>query len=323
MRLIELANKVLNGEELTYAEGVEIINTSDEDTMLLIALADKIRQKYHGDAVDLCSIVNARSGRCPENCSFCAQSAFYKTGIAEHELLKEEELLEAARKTKQAGVNRFSIVTSGRGMGKKDDFQRILTVLKRIKEELDMKVCASLGILTFEEAQALAAVGVTRYHANVETSKSHFPNICTTHTYADKMFTIDNAKKAGIAVCSGGIMGLGETREQRVEMAFDLKAMGITSIPLNILHPVPGTKLEAMQDLEPLEILRAFAMFRFVLPKATIRTAGGRERNLRDLQAMALSGGLNGMLVGGYLTTGGRVPADDMQMIADLKRTAQ
>ena len=323
MRLVELTNKVLNGGQITQAEAIEIINTSDEDTILLLALADKIRQKFHGDAVDLCSIVNARAGRCPENCSFCAQSSFHKTGVAEHALLSDEELLDAARKTKQAGVNRFSIVTSGRGMGKQDDFQRILRVLKQIKEELNMQVCASLGILTATEAEALAAVGVTRYHANVETAQSHFPNICTTHTYADKMFTIENAKNAGMAVCSGGIMGLGESRKQRVEMAFDLKELGITSVPLNILHPVPGTKLEGMQDLEPLEILRAFAMFRFVLPQATIRTAGGRERNLRDLQAMALAGGLNGMLVGGYLTTGGRVPADDMQMISDLKRIAK
>ena len=323
MRLVELTNKVLNGGQITQAEAIEIINTSDEDTILLLALADKIRQKFHGDAVDLCSIVNARAGRCPENCSFCAQSSFHKTGVTEHALLSDEELLDAARKTKQAGVNRFSIVTSGRGMGKQDDFQRILRVLKQIKEELNMQVCASLGILTTTEAEALAAVGVTRYHANVETAQSHFPNICTTHTYADKMFTIENAKNAGMAVCSGGIMGLGESRKQRVEMAFDLKELGITSVPLNILHPVPGTKLEGMQDLEPLEILRAFAMFRFVLPQATIRTAGGRERNLRDLQAMALAGGLNGMLVGGYLTTGGRVPADDMQMISDLKRIAK
>ena len=165
----------------------------------------------------------------------------------------------------------------------------------------------------------LKEIGVTRYHSNIETAPSHFPDICTTHSYEDKMFTISNAQKAGIRVCSGGILGLNETKEQRVEMAFELKRLGVDSVPLNILNPIKNTPFENNKPIPPLEILRTFAVFRFVLPKALIRTAGGREVNLRDLQSYALKGGLNGIMVGGYLTTAGRSPLDDLQMIKDLE----
>ena len=178
-----------------------------------------------------------------------------------------------------------------------------------------------MGILTEEQAFKLKELGVTRYHSNLETAPSHFPDICSTHTYEDKMFTIHNAQKAGLRVCSGGIFGLNETPEQCVEMAFELKRLGIDSVPLNLLTPIPGTPFENNKPLKPLEILRAYAVFRFILPKALIRTAGGREVNLRDLQCLALNGGLNGIMVGGYLTTGGRSPEADKVMIKDLGRT--
>ena len=193
--------------------------------------------------------------------------------------------------------------------------------LAEIREKIGLEICCSLGLLTYEQALQLKEVGVTRYHSNIETAPSHFPDICTTHSYEDKMFTIDNAKKAGIRVCSGGILGLNETLEQRVEMAFELKRLNIDSIPLNILNPIKGTPFEDNKALKPMEILRTFAVFRFILPKALIRTAGGREVNLRDLQSYALKGGLNGIMVGGYLTTGGRSPQDDLQMIDDLELT--
>ena len=318
--IIEYAEKVLKGGEISREEAIELINVPDQDTMLLLAMADRIRQRFNGDEVDVCAIVNARSGRCPENCKFCGQSAHYHTGVTEYPLLSVEELVEAAKKAKAAGAVRFSIVTSGRGQSKADDFENILQALTRIKKEVGIEICTSLGILTPEQANKLKEVGVTRYHANIETAPSHFPDICSTHSYEDKMSTIQAAKDAGIRVCSGGILGLNETPEQRVEMAFELKRLDIDSVPLNSLNQIEGTPFESNKSLTPLEILRAFAVFRFILPKALIRTAGGRELNLRDLQALALNGGMNGIMVGGYLTTGGRRPEDDKTMLKDLGR---
>ncbi len=256
-RIIALAQKVLDGQDITKEEANYLINVSDDDTMVLLSMADKIRQKFAGDAVDCCAIINGRSGKCSENCKFCAQSAHYSTGVKEYGLLSEEEIFSAAKKAREAGAVRFSVVTSGRGQSKKDDFANICRILARIKKELQMEVCASLGILTLEQAQALKAAGVTRYHSNLETAGSHFPDICTTHTYEDKFVTIKNAQAAGLRVCSGGIFGLGETREQRVEMAFTLKELGIDSVPLNLLTPIPGTPLENSKRLPPLEIWRA------------------------------------------------------------------
>lgn len=319
-KIIALADKVLAGEDITRQEAEFLINVSDDDTMLLLAMADKIRQKFAGNDVDCCAILNGRSGKCSENCKFCAQSAHYNTGVKEYPLLSEEEIFAAAQKAKEAGAVRFSVVTSGRGQSKADDFSNICHVLKRIKKELGIEVCASLGILTLEQAKALKEAGVTRYHSNLETAGSYFPDICTTHTYEDKFVTIKNAQAAGLRVCSGGIMGLGETPEQRVEMAFTLKELGIDSVPLNLLTPIAGTPFAGNKALAPLEILRAFAVFRFILPHAQIRTAGGREVNLRDLQALALNGGASGIMIGGYLTTAGRGTDKDLQMLRDLGR---
>lgn len=318
--IITLGQKVLNGEDITFKEAEFLINVDDNNTMLLLAMADKIRQKYAGDAVDCCAIINGRSGKCSENCKFCAQSAHYHTGVKEYPLLAEKEIFAAAKKAKEAGAVRFSIVTSGRGQSKADDFNNICRILTKIKKELQMEVCASLGILSLEQAQQLKQVGVTRYHSNLETAGSFFPDICTTHTYADKFVTIKNAQAAGLRVCSGGILGLGETSKQRIELAFTLKELGIDSIPLNLLTPIAGTPFANNKPLTPLEILRTYAVFRFILPKAQIRTAGGREVNLRDLQALALNGGASGIMIGGYLTTLGRNAKQDMQMLADLSR---
>lgn len=318
--IITLGQKVLNGEDITFKEAEFLINIDDNNTMLLLAMADKIRQKYAGDAVDCCAIINGRSGKCSENCKFCAQSAHYHTGVKEYPLLAEKEIFAAAKKAKEAGAVRFSIVTSGRGQSKADDFNNICRILTKIKKELQMEVCASLGILSLEQAQQLKQAGVTRYHSNLETAGSFFPDICTTHTYADKFVTIKNAQAAGLRVCSGGILGLGETSKQRIELAFTLKELGIDSIPLNLLTPIAGTPFANNKPLTPLEILRTYAVFRFILPKAQIRTAGGREVNLRDLQALALNGGASGIMIGGYLTTLGRNAKQDMQMLADLSR---
>lgn len=312
--------KVLHGSDITRSEALELISLPQDDTPLLLAMADKIRQHYSNDTVDCCAIINGRSGHCPENCRFCAQSAHYHTDASVYPLLDNDTMIAAAKKAKAAGAARFSIVTSGRSVVEGPEFDAILTTLKRIRQEVKLETCCSLGLITLKQAIALKNIGVSRYHANIETAPSYFPAICSTHTFADKASVIHIARKAGLRVCSGGILGLGETPQQRVEMAFTLKELGIDSVPLNILNPIAGTPFENNQPLSPWEILRTFAVFRFILPKALIRTAGGREVNLRSMQAYALTSGLNGLMIGGYLTTGGNAVSVDMQMIHDLGR---
>ncbi len=315
----KIVNDIINGYKIT--KSIVMSTLYDLDTETLCDGANTLREHFCDNKASLCSIISGKTGHCSEDCKFCAQSAHHNTGVQEYPFMDEESILQAARKAKEAGAIRFSIVTSGRNTNNPDEFNQIIHVLGRIKNEIGLEICCSLGLLTYEQALKLKEVGVTRYHSNIETAPSHFPDICTTHSYEDKMFTIDNAQKAGIRVCSGGILGLNETLEQRVEMAFELKRLHIDSVPLNILNPVKGTPFESNEALRPLDILRTFAVFRFILPNALIRTAGGREVNLRDLQAYALKGGLNGIMVGGYLTTGGRSPQDDLQMIQDLELT--
>lgn len=312
--------KVLQGGDITQLEVLELISLPQDDTPLLLAMADKIRQHYSNDTVDCCAIINGRSGHCPENCRFCAQSAHYHTGASVYPLLDSDTIIAAAKKAKAAGAARFAIVTSGRSVVEGPEFDAILNTLKRIRQEVKLETCCSLGLITLKQAIALKNIGVSRYHANIETAPSYFPSICSTHTFADKASVIHTAQTAGLRVCSGGILGLGETPQQRVEMAFTLKDLGIDSVPLNILNPIAGTPFENNQPLSPWEILRTFAVFRFILPKALIRTAGGREVNLRSMQAYALTSGLNGLMIGGYLTTGGNSVSVDMQMIHDLGR---
>lgn len=319
--IIGLAEKVIAGGAITEEEARRLIRTRDEDTMLLLAMADKIRQKYCGSAVDFCAILNARSGHCPEDCKFCAQSGRYHTGAKYYRLLPEEEIMEAARKAKAAGAVRFSLVTSGRNQSNPNEFEEILHVVGRIRREVGLEVCCSLGLISEAQARQLKEAGITRVHCNIESAPSYFPQVCSTHSFADKEALIAAVQRAGIRVCSGGIIGLGETLDQRVEMAFTLRRLHIDSVPLNILVPVPGTPFAGNRRLPPLEVLRTFAMFRFVLPRALIRTAGGREVNLRSLQAHALTGGLNGIMVGGYLTTAGRDPREDIRMTEDLGRS--
>ena len=317
-KIIALADKVLAGEEITRQEAEYLINVGDEDTMLLLAMADKIRQRFAGNDVDCCAILNGRSGKCSENCKFCAQSAHYNTGVKEYPLLSEEEIFAAAQKAKAAGAVRFSVVTSGRGQSKADDFANICHVLKRIKKELGIEVCASLGILTLEQAKALKEAGVTRYHSNLETAGSYFPDICTTHTYEDKFVTIKNAQAAGLRVCSGGIMGLGESRAQRVELACTLAELDVDSIPINFLNAIKGTRLENMPRLSPEEALRSIALFRIMHPAKDILIAGGRAHVLGEWQSWLYAAGANGMMTGDYLTTPGASFEADLAMMRTL-----
>lgn len=320
--IIDLGKKVLMGETISMIEAQQLAAIEEENLPILLAMADKIRKKYIGNTVDLCAIVNGRSGRCTENCKYCAQSKYHDTDVAVYPLLNDDTILAKAKQAEKGGANHFALVTSGRGMEGDLEFPKILAVLKLILANTQLKVCCSLGTLTLENAKALKAAGVSRYHHNIETSRRNYPNVCTTHTYDDRLTTIHVAKEAGLEVCAGGILGMNETMQDRLDMAFEIRGLGVDSIPLNILNPIKGTVFENQKPLSPLDILKTFALFRFILPECGIRTAGGREVNLRDLQATALMSGISGMLIGGYLTTGGRDYAHDRQMLADIKRTA-
>jgi len=315
-----IGQQVLAGQMISMEQAVILSQIPDEELPFLLAMADKIRQRFIGDEVDLCVIANGRSGKCTEDCSFCAQSMYHKAEIKVYPLLSEEELFVAAKKAEASGSHRFSIVTSGRGAEQDKDFAKIVKVLSRIQAETKLKVCASLGTLSKENAKTLKAAGVIRYHHNVETSRNYYGTICTTHSYDDRTNTIEAAHEAGLEVCSGGIIGMGESMQDRLEMAFELRKLKVHSVPLNILNPIQGTKMAGQPPLLPREILKIFALFRFIMPTMGIRSAGGREVNLRDLQSLGLMSGLSGMLIGGYLTTGGRDSEMDLQMIKDLGR---
>ena len=318
--ILELGEKVLAGGELDQNEALRLAEVDEAELPFLLAMADKIRRKFVGDEVDLCAIINGRSGKCSEDCRFCAQSAHYQSKVDIYPLLSCEELVAAACKANAAGAGRFSIVTSGRGSDRDKEFDRILEALQAIKKEAAIEVCASLGTLTAKHARQLKEAGVSRYHHNLESSRSFYPQICSTHSYDERIATIRYALEAGLEVCAGGILGLGESMAQRIEMALTLRELGVQSVPINILNPIPGTPLAGQTPPPPREILKTLALFRFLLPRRAIRTAGGREVNLRDLQGAALLGGVNGMLIGGYLTTGGRSPKADLQMLEDLGR---
>lgn len=310
-----LGRKVLQGHELTYDEALALTDIDESEVPLLCGFANKIRDVFMGKEVDLCAIVNGRSGRCPEDCRFCAQSTHYNAQIETYPLLDEAQILAAAQKSAADGATRFSIVTSGRGTEQDAEFPLIVQAIKRINAETGLKTCVSLGTMSLEHAQILKEAGVSRYHHNLETAESFYAKICTTHGYGERLATIRNCQAAGLEVCVGGIIGLGESAAQRVEFAFALKDIGVDSVPLNILNPIPGTPLEKARQLSALEILQAAAIYRFILPGVNIRFCGGREINLGEFQAMGLLAGANGLMIGNYLTTGGRDAAMDVRMV--------
>lgn len=315
--IFEIGEKILGGGTITFEEAQQLAGLEGGDIPFLLALANKVREKYAGP-VDFCSILNARSGHCGEDCAFCAQSAFHCTQVEVYPLLGVDSMVRAAKEAEEKNVDRFSIVTSGRGAGEEEEFIKILEAIRRIDSETRLKVCGSLGIIGPMEAAALRDAGLKRYHHNLETSPSFFNEICTTHTFEERVKTVRVVQEAGLECCSGGIIGMGESIGQRIELAFVLKELNVDSIPINILNPIEGTKLAGQKPLLPMEILKTLAIFRLVLPDRGLRYAGGREVNLRDMQALGLLGGVNGLLTGGYLTTGGQGTDRDRQMVADL-----
>lgn len=295
---------------------ISLSQISGSDIFELFALSNSARINFHGNKVDLCSIVNAKSGACPEDCSFCAQSAHSHADIKEYPLLPIEDILEAAVSAKKNGVKRFCIVSSGK-KAQMGDIEQICGFISEIRN-IGLLPCATLGMLDTPELKRLKDAGLHRYHHNLETSEAFFTEICTTHTYREKIKTIETAKSVGLSICSGGIFGLGESWEDRIDMAFALKGIGIDSVPINFLSPVSGTSLGNMEMLDPVEALKIIAIYRLIFPGREIRICGGRHAALRNLNSYIFLAGADGFLIGNYLTTPGRDPKDDIQMIKDL-----
>ena len=296
---------------ISYEEAVELTKYSDKNAFY--NAANLIREKYCGNVFDTCSIMNARSGLCSEDCKWCAQSSKHKTNIDIFPIVNAEEALGCAIKNDIAGVKRFSLVTSGKSV-KKEEVEKFCEMYKLVREKTGLKLCASMGFIGKEEMLMLKHAGVSRYHCNLETSSSFFPEVCSTHTIEEKKQTLLLAKECGLEICSGGIIGIGESMEHRVELACELRSLGVKSVPINILNPIVGSALENAAPLSDDEILTTMAMFRFVLPDAFIRFAGGRVKMSEELQIRALHSGINGSIVGDLLTTNGPSIEKDFEM---------
>lgn len=311
-------SKVLSGQSLDFEEGLRLISARGPDVIDLIAAANRVRYQFKGEGVSLCSIVNAKMGGCSENCGFCAQSVHHPTDIETYPLLSADRIVEAGREAAQNGAHALGIVAAWKGLREGRQLEDVLGRIRALAAS-GVTADASLGhIPKVEIAHKLKEAGLHTYNHNLETAESHFEKICTTHTYRDRVQTIQRLKEAGIRVCSGGIFGMGEGLEQRVELAIALRELDVDVVPLNFLHPIPGTPLEGAEPLQPMEILTIVATFRLMLPDKDIMTAGGREIHLRDLQSWMFMAGANHTLIGNYLTTTGRRPEDDLQMIRDL-----
>jgi len=321
MNYQELADGTISGKPINQETARELIHTRDDEIFSLLAAACKIVRHFKGNKVKLCAIINAKSGRCSENCIFCAQSGHYKTEVKTYPLLFEEELIAAATSAeKDMSATCFSIVTAGKSIHSDSEISTIGAALKSISKEAGLNRCVSLGSLTSKQIAELKNSGLKRLHHNLETAESYFDKICTTHLYKDRLATIKLAKEAGLEVCSGGIFGLGETPEQRIELAFALRELNVQSVPINILNPVPGTPAaENYKPMTPFEVLKLVATYRFILPDKDIGVFGGRERALGSLQPLMFIAGANVTLIGDYLTTKGQPPEKDLQMIKDLE----
>jgi len=314
MEIRKLAQEIIGGKRLKRGDDLSFFENAGLEE--LCRGADEIRKALCGEKIDLCSIINGRSGRCSEDCRFCAQSAHYHTGVVEYDLLDTEQILADCKKHAEKGVHRYSVVTAGRGL-KGKDLEKVCGAYKRMKEECKISLCASHGLLSEEAFLALKESGVSMYHANIETSKRNFPNVCTTHSYEDKISAIRHAQQAGLDVCSGGIIGMGETFEDRLDMAVSLAELGVKSIPVNALMPIPGTAYENLPQLTEDEILRTIAMFRFLSPEAKIRLAAGRSL-MTDSGRKAFRAGANAAITGDLLTTCGNSIEEDKEMLIQM-----
>lgn len=309
-------DKVLAGGQLSADEAYDLASVEDDRQEELWEAAREVTALMADRTFDSCSIINARSGRCPEDCKWCAQSAHYATSADCYPLVSREECMAAAERNRSQGIKRFSIVTSGRRLSG-PELDRACSYLAELRDRGGLGLCASMGLLGREELAKLRAAGVTRYHCNLEAAPSFFPRLCSTHTVDDKIATMMMAREAGLEVCSGGIIGMGETRRQRVELALELRKVNPCSIPVNILCPIPGTPLEDAAPLSEDEILTTLALFRFVHPRPSIRFAGGRASLSRRAQLMAMTIGVNGAIMGDMLTTVGAQIEGDRALIRE------
>ena len=306
--------KVLAGGALTIEEANLLIDTERVSLDELMQAAGTVTRRHFGNAIGMCAIYPAKVGRCSGDCAFCAQSAHHRCDVTPVQVgaLDADEIVRNARLLGRSGVRRYSLVTSGERLTDAE-FDKILGIFRRLREETEIGLCASLGSLTPERARALKGVGVSRYHHNIETSRSFFPQICSTHSYDDKIETLEIARQAGLEICCGGILAMGETPRQRVEMAFALQSLDVDCVPINILNPIPGTRLEGQTPPSADEILRTVAVFRLILPDKTLKFAGGRENALGDDEYRGYAAGINSMLVGNYLTTRGRAIEEEIK----------
>jgi len=312
------AQIALAGDFLQRPEIDKLIQQSRAALDDLLYWANEIRKKFFGNKIQICSIVPGRLGGCDQDCAFCAQSVRYNTPIDKKpKVLSDEEILAAARQAKQKGVRHFGIVYSGKTVSEKE-IARLERLIEQITNEVSISVCGGFGILNESQLKRLAQAGMKRYNHNLETSRSHFGKIVTTHGYDDRINTIKASVNAGLGVCAGGLFGIGETESDRVDMALLIRDLGVDMAPLNFLHPIPGTPMGDQTPLAPREILRIIALYRFILPRTSLKVAGGRVLNLRDMQSWIFYAGCTSIISGNYLTTAGRAVEDDMRMLSDL-----
>ncbi len=303
---------------ITRAQALRLGELEDPlEIEALVERAWRARLERFADATDMCSLVNAKSGGCAEDCGFCAQSRYAEAETPMHPLMEPEQILEHARAAEAAGAHRFCMVTQGQGLSGRE-FEKVLAGARLVAQHTNLKRCVSVGHISKERARALKAAGVQRVHHNVETARSYYPEVSTTVRYEGRLRTIDAVREAGLETCVGGILNLGETREQRVEMAFELARINPTSVPINLLNPRPGTKFGERSLLDPWEAVKWVAIFRLILPEALFRLCGGRTENLGDFQALAVKAGLNGVMMGNFLTTLGNAPEEDRAMFEQL-----
>src|SRR5690242_3764348 len=319
-RLARLGRRALDGGQIAREETLWLFNLeSTADIFDLMSWANRIREHFKGNKIHLCSIVNAKAGACSENCSFCAQSSFYQTGSPRYGFVDPEPVLEAATEAKKNGVTAVGLVAAWKGLNEGPMLDEVCDRIRELAESGKTRPDASLGIIKSQKvADRLKEAGLECYGHNLESSRRFFPQHCTTHTYEDRLETISYLKKAGIKICSGGIIGMGESREDRCDLAFELKEVGANVVPINILNPIPGTPFEKVPPLAPMEILKTIACFRFILPRKEIMIAGGRTVNLRDMQSMVFTAGASALMVGNYLTTLNQPVEKDLQMLKDL-----
>lgn len=318
IKIEKIAKKVRQEKEISYEEAHFLMERSGNYIYDLLYWANQIRYDSFKNVISTCSIISAKQGGCSEDCKFCSQSTHYGTDISSFPLIEKGKISQAIESAKNYSVNCIGIVTSGYSLQEDKDFDKICAYIHELSKDNGIPIHTSIGTVTYEMAMKLASSGVKMINHNLETSEKYFPNICTTHCYEERVETIKNAKKAGMEICSGGIFGVGESVEDRLDLAFALKSLDVDAIPLNFLSPIVGTPLFSERALEPMEILKIIAVFRFIFPDKEIKIAGGREVNLRDLQSWMFYAGANSTMIGNYLTTKGKSACEDLQMIKDL-----